>query len=275
MKFLKKILSALLVFAMALGIAQAAVPMTADAASVKSAGVKEYEKKIRIYPKDWDNNAIEMELSSSDYYLKAVKSSSANLKAKITKKTSCYSTDYNGKVTNNEAAGAVGLYAKKKGNYKVTVTIGKKSNKKFAKTVTVQVYAYDDYPFKSVKVNNKTDIYDQYYFSQKTLKFEVKAASGYKIKKIEVGTYKKTTEKDGNYDTELVWKTIKNGGKFKLGSVKDGSKYGYSSDYGSYKSFSNYIRSALAAETFVKVTYTDKYTKLADEEWFSFYYIKF
>lgn len=274
MKLLKKILSALLVFVMVLGIAQAAAPMTADAASVKSAGVKEYEKKIRIYPKDWDNNAIEMELSSSDYYLKAVKSSSANLKARITEKSSNYSRDYEGKVTRDEASGAIGLYAKKKGTYKVTVTIGKKSNKKFAKTVTVQVYAYDDYPFKSVKVNGKTN-FERYYFSQKTLSFKATAASGYKIKKIEVGTYKKTTREDGGYNTDLVWKTIKNGGKFKLGSVKSGSKYSYSSESGSYKSFSNYIWSSLAADTVVKVTYTDKYTKLADEAWFYFYYIKF
>lgn len=279
MKSLKRIASALLALILVLGTVQAA-PLQVSAASASDKGVQEYPSKERIYPGDWDNSAIEVTLASSDYYLKSVKSSNKNLKAKITQKSSNYRVDYDGAVSENTATGAVGLYAKKQGKYKVTITIGKKSDANFKQTVSVTVYAYNDSPFKSVKVDNKNilDEGDNYYFSQKNLKFKATAASGYKIKKIEVGTYKKVERTNDNYDSELTWKTIKNGGKFKLSSVKDNYKNSYSNSYSSsyysYRNIYRYIRSSLAAETVVKVTYTDKYTKQADEQWFYFYYIK-
>lgn len=281
MKAWKKIAGVLLALIMVLGLAQTA-PMTVSAASAKDKGVTEYPSKVRIYPKSMDNYAIEVGLASSDYYLKAVKSSSKNLKAKITSKYSSYSTDSDGTVNRDEGEGAVGLYTAKKGKYKVTITVGKKSDSKFSKTISVQVFAYDDSPFKSVKAGGK-DILNggnQYYFSQKTLTFKATAAKGYKIQKIEVGKYKKTitNEEKGNYNTELTWTTIKNGKSFKLSNVKNSYKNSYSNSYSgvsySYKNVYKYIRSSLAAETIVKVTYTDKYTKQADEAWFYFYYIK-
>lgn len=280
MKVLKKIAGAALALVLALGVTQAA-PMTVSAAPAVSSGVKSYDAKVRIYPGDWDNSAIQITLTSSDYYLKSVKSSSKNLKAKVTEKSSAYRSDSDGTVTEDSAAGAVGLYTKKEGKYKVTVTVGKKSDKSFKKTVSVTVYAYSNSPFKSVTAN-KQDILstgDSYYFSQKTIKFKATAASGYKIKKIQVGTYKKVPASNDNYDSEMTWKTIKNNGSFKLSSVKNSYKYGYNNSYSgtsySYKNIYKYIRSSLAAETVVKVTYTDKYTKQAEEAWFYFYYIKF
>lgn len=275
MKSLKRIASVLLALILVLGTVQAA-PLHVSAASATDKGVQEYPSKERVYPGGWNNSAIQVTLTSSDYYLKSVKSNNKNLKAKITQKSSNYRVNYDGTVSENAASGAVGLYAKKQGKYKVTITIGKKSNANFNQTISVTVYAYADYPFKSVKVDNKNimDGGDNYYFSQKTLKFKATAASGYKIKKIEVGTYKKVERTNDNYDSELTWKTIKNGGKFKLSSVKDSYKSGYSNSFYSYRSIYRYIRSSLAAETIVKVTYTDKYTKQADEQWFYFYYIK-
>lgn len=279
MKILKRMTGALLALVLVLGMTQAA-PLTVSAASAAEKGVKECPSKERIYSGGWDNSAIQVTLTSSDYYLKSVKSSNKNLKAKITQKSSSYRVEYDGIVSENTAEGAVGLYAKKQGKYKVTITIGKKSDANFKQTAAVTVYAYNDYPFKSVKVDNKDIIGggDNYYFSQKTLKFKATAASGYKIKKIEVGTYKKVESENGNYTSELTWKKLKNGGKFKLSSTKDsykgGSSNSYSGSYYSYRSIYKYIRSSLAAETVVKITYTDKYTKQTDEEWFYFYYIK-
>lgn len=280
MKTVKKLTSLLLALVLVLGIAQTAAPMTASAASAASKGVREYPSKVRVYSRDWENDAVQLTLTSSDFYLKAVKSSSKNLKAKITQKSYNYYVSYDGVVEEDTAAGEVGLYAKKEGKYKITVTVGKKSDSKFKQTVSVTVYAYDDSPFKSVKADKKSLMEggNNYYFSQKTLKFKASMASGYKLKKIQVGTYKKTVRENGNYDSELTWKTIKNGGKFKLSKEKDSSRNvnenSYKGDYYSYRNIYKYIRSSLAAETVVKVTYTDKYTKQPDEESFFFYYIK-
>lgn len=276
MKLLKRVTSVLVAVVMVLGITQAAVPVTAEAASKKSAGVLEYPNKVRIYADGWSNSAISMTLASSDYYLKSVKSNSKSLKTKITYNSSRYDRDYDGTVQTDEAEGTVGLYTKKEGNYKVTVTVGKRSQKSFSKTVTITVYAKNDSPFKSVKVGGK-DAYswgNRYYFSQKKLAFKAQAASGYKITKIEVGTYKKVKTDDDNYNTELTWKTLKNGGKFKLGSQKDSYQSGSSYKYGNYESFRKYLTSSLAAETRVRVTYTDKYTRQPATETFTFYYIK-
>lgn len=280
MKLLKRIASILLALVLVLGAAQAAAPVTVNAASATSKGVKDYPNKVRIYPGGWDNDAIAITLTSSDFYLKSVKSSNKNLKAKITQKSSSYSVGYDGTVNEDTATGVVGLYTKKEGQYTVTVTIGKKSNSKYKQTVSVKVYAYNDSPFKSVTVSKKNILegYDNYYFSQKTLTFKASMASGYKLKKIQVGSYKKIARENDNYSSELTWKTLKNGGSFKLSNVKDSSKYAssysYESDYYSTRSIYRYIRSSLAAETIVKVTYTDKYTKQAADQWFYFYYIK-
>ena len=278
MKVLKRITSVLLAVVMMFGITQVAAPVTAEAKSNKSAGVKDYSDKVRIFTGSSNNDAISITLTSSDYELKSVKSSSKDLKAKITYNSSTYQKS-DGTVREDKAEGRIGLYTKKEGTYKVTVTIGKKSDKKFKKTVSVKVYAKNDSPFKKVTIGGK-DAYEwknRYYFSQKTLAFKAQAASGYKITKIEVGTYTKkkvNDDSDYNYTTEMTWKTIKNGGKFKLSSQKSEYKSGSSNKSEWYESISSYFWGSLAAETCVRVTYTDKYTKQPDTRTFGFYYIK-
>lgn len=278
MKTLKRMFSGLLALVMAFSIA--AVMMPAEAQAAKETGIKSCPSKYRIMTGstyDWDGP--ELELKSAKYYIKSVTSSDKkNLKAEVVHEDKNYSAS-GGIVGNDECTYRIGLFAKKEGKYSIKVNIAKEGDSTFSYTEKITVWAKDDSPFKRVTVNGKSTNWDYYYTSRKQMKFKVKAASGYKIEKLEIGTYKVTTDEKGNKSSEYVFKPVKSksSASFKLSATP----YTYSSSYsnadsgdGKYQYKSDSFREDLAAPTVVRITYKDRYTKLSTTRSYYFYYIK-
>lgn len=271
MKTLKKMVSGFLALALALSMAVVSAPATAEAAA--ETGIKSCPSKIRIYPGYADDRMLELELKSAKYYVKSVKSSSKNLKAEVTEEAVHYNEN-NGIASRDENTVSIGMFAKKEGKYTVTVTIGNEDNAKFSYKKKVTVFAKTDNPFKKITVNGKSENWDRIYSSKKKIKFAVTAASGYTIQKIEIGTYKSTTDEKGNIDSELTYKkqSSKKSASFTL-STKPYT-YSYNYEYTGYsKSQSSYWRQYMNAPTIVRITYKDKWTKQSDSRSYWFYYI--
>lgn len=274
MKTLKRMISGFLALVLALGMAAVGVPATAQAAA--ETGIKTCPSKIRIFPGFADDYAMELELKSAKYYVKSVKTSSKNLKAEVTEENSDY-YENDGIVETDENSYVIGMYAKKEGKYTMTLTIGNEDDASFSYKKKVTVYAKNDSPFKKVTVNGKSEKWENIYSTKKKIKFAVTAASGYKIQKIEIGTYQYTTEENGDVRSEIVYKkqSSKKSVSFTL-STKP-YKYIYNYNYtGGGKAQSQYSswREYMHAPTYVRITYKDKWTKQPATRSYMFSYIK-
>ncbi len=138
------------------------------------------------------------------------------------------------------------------------------------------VYAKNDSPFKTVTVNGQSNNeWSQIYSSKKKIKFKVSAASGYKLKKLEIGTYKQTKDENGNVSSALSFKAAKSkkSASFTLSTKPYAYTYSYGEGSGSQNMSQNWSEN-MAAPTVVRITYTDKWTKLEDTATYWFYYIK-
>lgn len=274
MKAIKKLLSGFLALALILSAAVVSVPVTAEAA-VKA--IKSCPSKIRIYSGYEDNWALdEITLASAKYYIKSVTSSSKNLKAELLEENVHY-TESNGAVETDENSWRIGMFAKKTGKYTVTIKVADRKTKKVVQTKKVTVFVKNDSPFKKVTVNGKTNYgWEQVYSTKKKINFSVTAASGYKILKIEIGTYKQTKDEDGNIRSDMVYKAVKS--KKNASFTLSTTRYKYTYDYSSSYEKSKYVNSSwyedLCAPTAVRITYRDKWTKLPDTSSYWFYYIK-
>lgn len=276
MKTLRRMISGFLALVLALGLAVVSVPATAQAAA--ETGIKSCPSKIRITPGYADDWAMELELKSAMYYVKSIKSSSKNLKAEVTYESVNYD-ETDGTVSTDENSCTIGMYAKKEGKYTVSLVIGKEGDTTFSYTKKITVFAKSDSPFKKVTVNGKSEDWERVYSTKKKIKFAVTAASGYSIQKIEVGTYKTTTDADGNVRSDITYKAQKS--KKSISFTLSTKPYQYSSNY-SYKSTSEdskyqYQRSSwrqdMYAPTIVRITYKDKWTKQPDTRSYWFYYM--
>lgn len=252
MKHVKRLFAGLLIMSMLLGGGLLNCGITVSAASLS------YPTKLHIGLGYANADAIEIKLASAGDKIKNIKSSSKNLIAYQTS-LDIYRSSYSQSDERNAAG--IGVYAKKKGTYTVKFSIYDKSGKKKS-TKSVKIYANNDSAVKSFKVDGK-DIYSLNYVNKKTAKIKVTMNKGYKLKKIEVGTYKQT--KSGNRtDSEMKYKKVKNGSKITLGtkryyhSYKDEETSSYDSNYYYYNE--NW-RKGMTAPTEIRVTYTDKYTK--------------
>ena len=208
-------------------------------------------KKIRAYP--GTVSTVSFDLPKYGMVIKNLKTSSKNLVVKVTG-----TEDAQNPYTKTSSSSAtLSVYAKKAGTYKVTFDLYYRSGKKSSRK-TIRVYAASDSAVKSCTFNGKPISYG--FTSAKSGKIKVTMNKGYKLKKVEIG--KTRVKKSGkNTSSSIVYKTIKNGQKVTLSTTP----YRYGNETTSITgAYSKYYNTNLAAYTYVRVTYADKYTKLTD-----------
>lgn len=221
----------------------------------------EVPKKVRIKPNS-AYEVFELSLSEPTDKIRNIKTSSTNLKAKETK-IDIY-VDSEGKTVRNKRA--ISLYAAEEGRYTVSFDItGADNTKKSRKKVTV--YAYSDLAVKEITLDGKTTYGG---ITEKASgRLKVAMNSGYKLKKIEIGKYVKTTEADGkSIDSNVKYTKIKNNSKVTFSKVLYEKAYesgslspGESNDPYQYpKYYNKYWTQNLLARTEIRITYIDKYT---------------
>ena len=153
----------------------------------------------------------------------------------------------------------IAVGTEKEGTYTVTYDIVEDGETVETKKLTV--YAYPS-PVKSFT----TDAENNYYYGNaKKSKIKVALLPGNTIKKLEVGTYQKKTDKNGTTSSEIVYKSFKNGATVTLGT----SNYYFKSQQGKRGSKDSYysgsLSSSLLSRTIIRITYQDKYTKQTEE----------
>lgn len=220
-----------------------------------------YPSKIRVGINQQSNNCAEVYLANEGDYVASVKSNSPNLTVKLTKKY-IYSGNYgtsaelNGQESPDfKASYQIDCLSTKKGTYTITVTV-KNAKKKTVCTKKIKVYA-EDYssPIKSIKYAG-TQFFYTHVTKKKSGKIQVAMNSGYKLQKIEIGTYGvgKTYEE---YYPEPEYKTVKNKQKITLATSTKYSAGVDSYGGGSYSYSREYLCDYLYPVTFVRVTYKD------------------
>lgn len=207
--------------------------------------------KVRVYAKSYTDNAIEFNYANAGDQLKNLKSSSKNLVVKQTyhrEESAAYSS-------NAQNYANIGVYAKKEGKYTVSFDIYSKDGSVKRSSHKVTVYAKNDSPVSSIKIDGKS-IWDSdsnsAFTTKKSGKLSIKMAKGYTLKKITVRTY----DKDG----KTVEKVVKNNKKITLGKYGSSYSYNYQSEY-SPEYWYSYWSKSIYAPTYIEITYKDKWTK--------------
>ena len=281
-KNIKKITSVLLIMAMCISVfAQSTVLTKAETTQKMDMSVKALKKAVpsvvRIYPHNQYTyvsqdftTAFYVPFLTSNNCIANIKTSTKNLIAKVCEETKRVSESNN--IGDYSNYSVIGLYATKEGKYKVSFDVLQKKGGKKLYSKTVTVYVKSDSPFKSITYNGK-DMYMNPIQTKAKGKLKVKMNKGYTLKSIEVGTYTKTVDKkesDENSKSEeiryeMTYKKVKNNSTIQLGT-KGGYSYNLSTsqyqwdDYKSY-SYSCHLNDYILADTCVKVTFVDKYTK--------------
>lgn len=244
MKFSKKLSTLFATFVLLAALLIGSAITASAATSIPS--------KIRIFPGNVDNYAVNFDLPAVGDKIKNLKSSNKNLYVKQTGKND-HKDSWDS--SNDGSSVILGLYAKKSGTYKVTFDIySSKNKKKSSKSITV--YAKSDSPIKKFTYNGKA--YNYNVNDAASGKIKVTMNSGYKLKKIEVGKYQVKNTTSGK-ESAIKYTTVKNGSKITLSKVP----YTYEFKYGSLSgdSYSYNFSKRMSAETIVLITYIDKYTK--------------
>lgn len=271
MKLARRIMACALAVAVAISTF-AVAPINTEAAAPKKNTYVLDSKKGVAYPTKvragimGKYNTEEVYLINEGDYVSGVKSNSSDLIVKLTKKSvytgNQYSTNDilgNGEGIKCKAYYTITFYAKKKGTYNVTVTV-KNAKKKTTCKKKIKVYAEEySYPVNYCKYAGKLcDVYNL--TNKKSGKIKVKMNKGFKLQKIEVGTY--AAGKTKEYDPEPVFKKVKNNSKISLAtSTKYQSDvYEYSYGDGDYSYERGYDVEYLYPITIVRITYKD--TKL-------------
>ena len=268
MKSLKKLCSVILTLALFVTLFSSSA-FSSEAATKSVAQLKKaIPSKVRIYPNsEYTSNGVKVYINNDENYITNIKTSSKNLKAKVAYKNYYSSSEDN--------YASIGLYATKEGTYKLSFDVFNKKGGKKLFTKKVTVYAKADAPFKSIKYAGSSNLYDIQ--KKASGKLSVKLNKGYKLKSIEVGTYSYIDQVDKNetsensvaiekkYSTELKYKKVKNNAKITLGTIPS-SYYNYryeneKNDYSSYLYVYKSLSSDLIANTNIRITYIDKYTK--------------
>jgi len=307
MNRLNKFVKSFLVASLSLAFLMPNVAITSNAADPVVIGteVSKYNDTGNYTPNILIETGTKTDIINVYGYKVSVKSSSSNLKLfKSTETSTTSETNSNSKQVTKSGGTTVSVsgYAKKAGTYKVTYTVKDINGTVVVPTQTLTVVAKDDVsPFKKITyagqslwtnedsrfaLSDDTNVYT----TKKKGKLIVKPASGYKIKKIEVGTYNAvatetsdstttTTNKNSgkaytnssgttSYVTSYneygqavtgitTYKTVKSGKKITLGTVP----YTYTRVTNNTSYTSTYEGTALLPATTVRVTYYDKTTK--------------
>ena len=246
-------------FALALTIM--AIPSVNVKAATSSEVKDEIPTKVRIMSRSVYSSAIQIKLVDEGYKLKNLKSNNTNLKVYNTYVEEATDSDYNTEFR-------IGCYARKTGKYKVSFDLVKGS-KKTHKSVTV--FAKDDEPIKKVTFGNKRVDYNYTsnsgnygrmgYPDSGVLKVTMRG--GYKLKKIEIGKYETKSYSDGDVYSSENYVEVSNGATITLSDVP----YTYKNTSSSYANETEYM----VAETEIRVTYIDKYTKTEATRIFDIY----
>lgn len=256
MKFSKEITKKLLGIVLVLALAVTMIPT-----SIFAAGKDNIPTKVRMNSNSWDDYAIEIQLADATQTIANIKSNSKNVIAKITNLNVSIEEGEDAKVKNEITIGA---YAKKDGTYTISFDIldadGKKIDSK-----EVKVYAYKESPVKSISIEGSQK--NSSLLNKKSGKVKVTLQKGNKLKKLEYGVY---SAKDNSKNTEVKYKQFKNGAKITYGSNTGYYENEYSSEYSNYYSY--YMNTSMAAPTYIRITYVDKYTK--QEETKTLYYYR-
>ncbi len=211
--------------------------------------------KCRLYLyENFNYDTVELSLANADQSIENVKSKSKDLVAKLSSRSTIISDGVTEENLYNISFGT-----EKEGTYTVTYDIVE--NGETIETKKLTVYAYPS-PVKSFT----TDAENNYYYGNaKKSKIKVALLPGNTIKKLEVGTYQKKTDKNGTTSSEMVYKSFKNGATVTLGT----SNYYYKSQQGKRGSKDSYysgsLSSSLLSRTIIRITYQDKYTKQTEE----------
>lgn len=220
-----------------------------------NAAADEYPTKIRLY---MQNEVLEniyvIQPTDKDIYIENLKSKNKALLAKVTD----FDCNLNGRGPNKYT---LAFIVTKYGTYDVSYDVMKKGKK--VKTVNAKVYAYPA-PF-SVSLSG---VKGSFYSDKTSVKLSVKADKGVKISKIEVGTYEYKKQENGRIQSEMTYKTVKNNSKIKLGTKAHHDESDYISE--DMNSKDTFYLSLLTAETQIRVTYKDSYTK-QNEQYIAYY----
>ncbi|WP_310605217.1 hypothetical protein [Anaerosporobacter sp.] len=238
MKKMKKLCSIML----ALVLLVTCMPAMTKAAEKKDS----IPTKARIYYSD--SRAIEIELADVTQSISNIKTDNKNVFAMLTYASTSTNSGKN--------EYAIGVRASKNGTYTVSFDIVDADSKKIA-TKKVKVYAYGS-PVKSITFDGKKLTSSE--LTGKSANVKVALESGNTIKKLEYGYYK-VTKKDNSTESEIVYKTFKNGGKVTFGTKAYTYDYTYTSNYDDTIYSDHYFSTSMDIPTYIRITYTDKYTK--------------
>lgn len=206
--------------------------------------------KVRMYGEHWNDRAIDIELADTTQTIGNVKTDSKNAYADVT----AISVSVQDDEKKNEVS--IGVYAKKEGTYTISFDILDADGKKVS-TKKVKVYAYNDYVVKNISLEGKEK--NTYFLNKKSGKVKVTLSSGNKIKKLEYGVYSTPELYYNTTRNDVIYKTFKNGSKITYGSNPDYYGYEYSNE--STEFYSKNMFTSIAAPTYIRITYIDKYTK--------------
>lgn len=226
---------------------------------------------------------VNVYLQNQDYYIASVKSNKAGLIAKMTYDTKLTGDSSFYSVSSSAASEAkfrrrssISFYATKKGTYTVTITIKNASKKTVCKKKVTVFAGYGTSALSTLKYAGTT-----YYPSsgesiltkKASGKLSFKAASTYRIKKVEIAT-----SHDANGDP--IFKKVKNGAKITLAKKTTYNKIWYSYEYSNsntgyaYKYESGDTYDYLKPMTIVRVTYYDTKLKITATQEYSIFNIK-
>lgn len=185
---------------------------------------------------------FEVKFQEGDYKIANLKANSKNL---ILRTTYVHSSDSKDDYDKEYPWGyaRIGMYAKKKGTYKVTFDVVDRQNA-VKKSHSVTVYATDDYAVEKVSFAGSAEFYG---IAPKAKgKFKVSMTKGYKLQSITMTTY--------NASGSAVTKKIKNGRSVTLGKYRSKTVNSQALDR-------EHWYADLLARTEFKIAYKDKYTK--------------
>lgn len=177
---------------------------------------------------------IRVSFAKNKDHIKNVKTSSKSLHAEV---TNILRDSYNN-------LAEIGLYAEKKGTYKVSFDIYNAKNKKVS-SHSVKVYAYAESPVKSISYGGADMTHGTCYTELPSGKLSVTMNNGYKIKEIRVITF--------NKKGELVTKFAENNEVIEISKYPEFRESQWGNNYS--------MNSSGVPYTQIYITYMDKYTK--------------
>ena len=220
-------------------------------------------EKVRLFS-GWDERAIEISLADPTQSIDNIKTDNKNLFAMLTG-SEYISEQGNNANDSNKNSFSIGLRSEKNGTYTLSFDIVDKNDKKISSKEII-VYAYEA-PVKRITFNGKALGGNE--LTGKSAKVKVALTAGNTIKKLEYGVYK-IQEENNSTQSDIVYKTFKNGAEVAFGTKAYFYSNQYSNENDGYIYESRYFNTGMTCPTYIKITYYDKYTKQNEtyEEYF-------